>query len=68
MLAGMAAFHHRGPNGQRYWMAHDCRVALGHTRLSIINRCSIYGLVPVVGHALFVVSNDPSEQRRTHYG
>jgi asparagine synthetase B (glutamine-hydrolysing) len=45
MLAGMAAFHHRGPNGQRYWMAHDCRVALGHTRLSIIDRCSIYGLV-----------------------
>ena len=37
MLAGMAALHHRGPDGQRSWMAHDCRVALGHTRLSIID-------------------------------
>jgi asparagine synthase (glutamine-hydrolysing) len=28
---------HRGPDGQRYWMAPDRRVALGHARLSIID-------------------------------
>lgn len=37
MLAGTASLHHRGPDGQRYWMATDCRAALGHTRLSIID-------------------------------
>src|ERR1041385_3109253 len=35
--AGMAALHHRGPDGQRHWIAADGRVALGHTRLSIID-------------------------------
>src|SRR5438094_2383788 len=29
--------HHRGPDGQRYWIAPDCRVGLGHARLSIID-------------------------------
>src|SRR6266481_604269 len=28
---------HRGPDGERQWMAPDRRVALGHTRLSIID-------------------------------
>ena len=28
---------HRGPDGQRYWIAPDRRVALGHARLSIID-------------------------------
>ena len=28
---------HRGPDGQRYWIAKDKRVALGHARLSIID-------------------------------
>src|SRR6185437_13846297 len=37
MLAGMAALHHRGPDGQQHWMASDGRAALGHTRLSIID-------------------------------
>jgi asparagine synthase (glutamine-hydrolysing) len=37
MLAGMASLHHRGPDGQQYWMATDHRAALGHTRLSIID-------------------------------
>ncbi|HKV50697.1 MAG TPA: asparagine synthase (glutamine-hydrolyzing) [Gemmatimonadaceae bacterium] len=37
MLAGMASLHHRGPDGQQFWMATDCRAALGHTRLSIID-------------------------------
>lgn len=29
--------HHRGPDGQRHWIAPDERVALGHARLSIID-------------------------------
>ena len=37
MRAGMASLHHRGPDGQQSWMANDCRAALGHTRLSIID-------------------------------
>ena len=37
MLAGMASLHHRGPDGRQHWMSNDCRVALGHTRLSIID-------------------------------
>jgi asparagine synthase (glutamine-hydrolysing) len=37
MLAGMAALHHRGPDGQQHWIASDGRAALGHTRLSIID-------------------------------
>jgi len=37
MHAGMAALHHRGPDGQQHWMASDGRAALGHTRLSIID-------------------------------
>src|SRR5499433_571301 len=31
------ALHHRGPDGQRCWIAHHGRVALGHARLSIID-------------------------------
>jgi len=38
--AGMASLHHRGPDGRRHWMAADGRVALGHTRLSIIDLVS----------------------------
>lgn len=29
--------HHRGPDGQRYWLSEDRRVGLGHSRLSIID-------------------------------
>jgi asparagine synthase (glutamine-hydrolysing) len=35
--AGLAALHHRGPDGRGQWMAADGHVALGHTRLSIID-------------------------------
>lgn len=35
--AGMASLHHRGPDGRQHWIASDRRVALGHTRLSIID-------------------------------
>ena len=31
------ALYHRGPDGQRFWVAPDGRVGLGHARLSIIN-------------------------------
>lgn len=31
------ALYHRGPDGQRQWIAPDARVALGHARLSIID-------------------------------
>ena len=31
------SLYHRGPDGQRYWIARDRRVALGHARLSIID-------------------------------
>src|SRR5260370_12115247 len=31
------SLYHRGPDGQRHWSSPDCRVALGHARLSIID-------------------------------
>ena len=31
------SLYHRGPDGQRHWIAPDGRVALGHARLSIID-------------------------------
>jgi asparagine synthase (glutamine-hydrolysing) len=31
------SLHHRGPDARRHWIAPDGRVALGHTRLSIID-------------------------------
>ena len=31
------SIYHRGPDGQRHWIAPDQRVALGHARLSIID-------------------------------
>ena len=31
------SLYHRGPDGQRHWISPDCRVALGHARLSIID-------------------------------
>ncbi|NES64534.1 MAG: asparagine synthetase B, partial [Okeania sp. SIO2D1] len=34
---GMDSLKHRGPDGQRFWISPDRRVALGHTRLSIID-------------------------------
>ncbi|MFL0196211.1 asparagine synthase (glutamine-hydrolyzing) [Clostridium sp. WILCCON 0269] len=32
-----ATLHHRGPDGRQVWMSEDRKVALGHTRLSIID-------------------------------
>jgi asparagine synthase (glutamine-hydrolysing) len=31
------SLYHRGPDGQRHWLAADSRVGLGHARLSIID-------------------------------
>ena len=31
------SLHHRGPDGQGHWISSDRRIALGHTRLSIID-------------------------------
>ena len=31
------ALWHRGPDGQKQWISRDCRVGLGHARLSIID-------------------------------
>src|SRR5215471_16593992 len=38
---------HRGPDGQRTWLAGDRRVGLGHTRLSIIDLAT--GAQPIAG-------------------
>ena len=35
--AGTRRLHHRGPDGQRWWISDDARVGLGHARLSIID-------------------------------
>ncbi len=37
ILKATKALLHRGPDGQRYWISPDERVALGHARLSIID-------------------------------
>src|SRR5215467_12788946 len=37
MQRATASLYHRGPDGQRHWIAADERVALGHARLSIID-------------------------------
>ncbi len=34
---GMKSLHHRGPDGQKFWISPDHKVGLGHTRLSIID-------------------------------
>ena len=37
MQRATQSLYHRGPDGQRHWIAPDQRVALGHARLSIID-------------------------------
>ncbi len=34
---GIESLNHRGPDGQQFWISSNRRVALGHTRLSIID-------------------------------
>ncbi len=45
---GMDCLKHRGPDGQRFWISPDRRVALGHTRLSIIDLN--HGEQPIANH------------------
>ncbi len=47
------ALHHRGPDGQRFWVSGDARIGLGHARLSIIDLAT--GQQPIA-----------SEDGRTH--
>ena len=37
MERGTESLYHRGPDGQRHWISGDRKVALGHSRLSIID-------------------------------
>ena len=37
MQRGLEAIKHRGPDGSAVWMSEDSGVALGHTRLAIID-------------------------------
>jgi len=35
--AGLDSLYHRGPDHKSYWLSSNKKVALGHTRLSIID-------------------------------
>ncbi len=54
---GTAALHHRGPDGRGFWISPDCRVALGHARLSIIDLTT--GDQPIANEdeSLWIVAN-----------
>ena len=54
---GMDCLKHRGPDGQRFWISPDRRVALGHTRLSIIDLS--YGEQPISNQdqTLHIIAN-----------
>ena len=55
-----AALLHRGPDGQRYWVAPHRRVGLGHARLSIIDLTT--GDQPIANEdeRLHIVVNGPT--------
>jgi asparagine synthase (glutamine-hydrolysing) len=53
------SLYHRGPDGQRHWIAPDGRVALGHARLSIIDLTT--GDQPIAsedGHTRIIVNGE----------
>lgn len=54
---GTAALNHRGPDGRGHWLSPDCRVGLGHTRLSIIDLHT--GAQPIANEdeSLWIVAN-----------
>ncbi|GAB1544096.1 asparagine synthase (glutamine-hydrolyzing) [Scytonema sp. NUACC21] len=57
MKQALASLHHRGPNGQKYWIAPDQRVALGHTRLSLIDLPTGQQPIKNVDESLHIVAN-----------
>ena len=53
------SLHHRGPDGRGHWISSDRRVALGHTRLSIIDLAA--GEQPIAsedGQTIIVVNGE----------
>src|SRR6266700_7764265 len=46
MQRATPSLYHRGPDGQRHWIAPDGRVALGHARLSIIDLTTGFSKIP----------------------
>ena len=54
---GMDCLKHRGPDGQGFWMSPDRRVALGHTRLSIIDINHGEQPIPNQDKTLHIIAN-----------
>jgi asparagine synthase (glutamine-hydrolysing) len=53
------SLYHRGPDGQRHWMAQDSRVGLGHARLCIIDLTTGDQPIPSEdGRTLIVVNGE----------
>lgn len=54
---GLKTLHHRGPDHSSFWMSSDQKIALGHTRLSIIDLNT--GDQPISNHddTLYLVAN-----------
>ncbi len=48
ITAGLKALNHRGPDSQQYWFSQSKNLALGHTRLSIIDLQT--GAQPISDH------------------
>ena len=54
---GLDCLKHRGPDGQSFWISPDRRVALGHTRLSIIDLS--HGQQPISNQeqTIYIIAN-----------
>ena len=63
---GMAALRHRGPDGAGSWTSPDGRVALGHTRLALVDRAG--GAQPLSNETgdIVVVASDHGEGLGEH--
>jgi asparagine synthase (glutamine-hydrolysing) len=51
------ALHHRGPDGQRQWLAPDGHVGMGHARLSIIDLNTGDQPIPNEDESIHIVAN-----------
>ncbi len=59
MQSGLAALHHRGPDGRGVWISGDGKTGLGHTRLAVIDPAT--GAQPLcneTGHIHAVVNGE----------